>query len=415
MGHRLGERLGYVLVVNTSIGSGYFAIPWAYSRGGWAISLFFQVLFVALGYLLALQVLEILPKARFLYYLEASGKPRPRPSLFHLFSSLPTAPPVQAELEASRNDLEIDMIQVVRLLLGELWCAVYLIVLIAYLEGCLITYVNELGRAACGYWDLGTTNEDIVYRVSVAIYLLVAVYYCHISLEKQITMQVFMWSARIALFVFTLLLSITALSLGEQTHTTPANFSIKKLSQCISVLTLAGIHQFQLPTLLRCIYPMRAMHRRIVLRNAVTLLVVNTLTGVLAGVTFSFVGDSMVGGIRDLKEHHLQHGLIRVFEFLTGILPVFIVISIFPIHLFVTSDNLLSFLYGPNHPSRARPNRRIAIRLLCLLCPFAYCLSSTHLVTNSLGSTGSGRRHNGLLIVLLLHPSPALNRSSHGP
>ena len=376
----LRETLGYILVVNTAVGSGYFATPWAYSRGGWLISLLFQVVFIALGYVLALQVLEILPKARVLYYLESAGKPQPKLSLFRLLFPKSASQLNLDNIETICKGKEIDMVQLVRLLLGELWCVVYLIALTVYLEGCLITYVNELGRAASGHWNLSNNEDNVVYRVAVALYLAIAVYYCHIRLQKQMVMQTFMSIARLGLVVFTLFLSLTALFLGEQTYTTPVTSNTKHLSQCISVLTLAGIYQIELPTLLRCIYPMHSLRRNMLFNVSITLLVAYSLTGVLAGTTYQYNGEDSIGGIRDLKAHHLQHGLVRVFEFFTGVLPALIIVSIIPIHLNAMSDNLLAFLYGPNHYDRSFPYMRTSVRLLCLFCPFAYCLSSTRLV-----------------------------------
>jgi hypothetical protein len=377
---KLRETLGYILVVNTAVESGYFATPWAYSRGGWLISLLFQVVFIALGYALALQVLEILPKARVLYYLESNGNPQPKFSLFPLLFLGSTSQLKIADIETICKGKEIDMVQVVRLMLGELWCVLYLITLTVYLEGCLITYVNELGRAAAWHWNLSDSEEDVVYRVAVALYLVIAVYYCHIRLKKQMVMQTFMYSARLGLVVFTLFLSLTALFLGEKTYTTPVTSDTRHLSQCISVLTLAGIYQIELPTLLRCIFPMHSLRRNLLFNVSITLLVAYSLTGVLAGITYRYDGEESIGGIRDLKAHHLQHGLVRVFEFFTGVLPALIIVSIFPILLNAMSDNLLAFIYGPNHYDRSIPYLHTAIRLLCLISPFAYCLSSTRLV-----------------------------------
>jgi len=406
---RLGEKLGYVLIVNTAIGSGYFAIPWAYNRGGWLLSLILEVLFLAVGYILALQVLEILHKARFLH-----ANPRPRVPFLHLILPVPRqAYAPLPEVPAAILETDLDMVRAVQALLGGWWSAVYLITLTVYLEGCLITYVNDLGTAASGHWNLSSGNQQTAYRVSIVLYLLVAVYYCSKTLEKQMVMQLFMWAARLALVVFTLVLAFVALYAKDtfDFHFIPKTTA--DLSQCISVLTLAGMFQVELPTLLRHIRQ-GTVRQRLVFRTSMSMVVVYTLTGVIAGGTFTFQGQNPTETISNLSEKGLNHGLVPVFEFFVGILPAFIVFSAFPIHLFVVSDNLLAFLYGSDHFKRAARNRKLLIRLLCLLCPFAYCLATPHLVTASSGQDGSECGHSGLSALLLLYPSAAPSSPRNG-
>lgn len=383
---KLGEKLGYVLMVNTAIGSGYFAIPWAYHKGGWLLSLLLEVLFLVLGYILALQVLEILLKVRFLH-----ENPRPKLSFLRLILSSPVQAPPAVPVVLERD---LDMVSAVQKLLGEQWSAIYLITLTVYLEGCLITYVNELGKAASRHWNLSSEGQEAAYYVAVAVYLLVVVYYCMQKLENQMEMQLFMWFARLALAVFTLILAFVAFY-ADKPKFNHVPSSPTDLAHCISVLTLAGMFQVQLPTLLRYIKA-GSIRQRLVLRTSMTLMVIYTFTGVITSGAFRFHGENHTGTILNLQEKGLNHGLIPIFEFFVGVLPAFIVFSAFPIHLFVVSDNLLAFLYGSDHSKRATSTRKLVIRLLCLLCPFAYCLATPHLVTARIGKNGSECRHSGL-------------------
>jgi hypothetical protein len=120
-----GRYLGYVLVLNTYIGSGFLALPWAYQQGGWLFTLILEELFLAVGYLMGLQLLEICSKVEILYRIETAGILCPTPSLWRLCQEAYKPSHNSSELLEDYEQLSLsserqfDLVQLVRLLLGK--------------------------------------------------------------------------------------------------------------------------------------------------------------------------------------------------------------------------------------------------------------------------------------------------------
>ena len=72
---RFGGFPGYAYTLNSVIGAGFLSIPWVYQRGGWAISVGIQVVFLLLGWALARQVVEITSRVTALVVSTAQIRP----------------------------------------------------------------------------------------------------------------------------------------------------------------------------------------------------------------------------------------------------------------------------------------------------------------------------------------------------
>ena len=68
-----GFFMGYFYTINSTIGSGVLAIPWAYSQGGWLLGTVLQLFTAFYSIVLAYLLLQVMSRVYVLHHLKEKG------------------------------------------------------------------------------------------------------------------------------------------------------------------------------------------------------------------------------------------------------------------------------------------------------------------------------------------------------
>ena len=261
---KFGGFPGYAYTLNSVIGAGFLSIPWAYQNGGWGLSVGIQVVFLALGWALARQVIEITSRVTALAINGVQAKPL---GLFQLltkpfYNSGAALSPVLPSAPNITNTLQFDLYEEVRLLMGKGWAGVFFLVNCFYLVCSLTAYANIFGTNFASHLPIFAKNcdyssQDTVtgecykqYALFLFMYLLLMAYFSMIEFHEQIWMQYTLTVMRLFVILIVILLSTLSLTLKKSLnddksyspgHPDIADFT--EMGKTMPILLFAGTYQ----------------------------------------------------------------------------------------------------------------------------------------------------------------------------
>ena len=394
---KFGTGAGYAYTVNSVIGAGFLSVPWAFQQAGWLLSLCMQTLFLAVGWLLSNQLLEITSRVEAMKQSEEQGVPIKPISLLNILryglnlspeqhSLLPCPEPALSEAR------QYDLSEIVKLLMGGCWSIIYLICISLFLAGTLAAYINIFGTAFgsnlplldyCDYRQDYISQECwYQYWIYVTIFLVLMVYFTCEEFSEQIWMQLLMTCMRIIVMsciIITCLLSIfwryNLTNDHEYKEASPPLQNWRTIGETFPIFLFAGIYQTQYPGILSAIRKDKAVLKTSLSLVTATLLVFYTSMGLAT----AFAIPDMPSNVSLAFQHYTagqreRSDWAKGLSLLIMLFPAIDVISIFPIIGHAISDNVMSLLYGEDREGlhHRKPKIYYGLRVACILPSFLY-------------------------------------------
>lgn len=400
---KFGGFAGYAYTLNSVIGAGFLSIPWAYQNGGWGISVAIQAVFLALGWALAREVVEITSRVTALAINGVQARPL---SLFELLTkpfyksqasqspALPSAPNII-------NTLQFDLYGEVQLLMGKGWAVVFFLVNCFFLVCSLTAYANIFGTNLashlpvledCSYsGNTVSTHCNEQYAFFLLIYFFLMAYFSVIEFHEQVWMQYTMTLIRLVVILTVILLSVLSLTLEKNLsddqpyrsgHPNIANFS--EMGRTMPILLFAGTYQNYYSSILSATRKEPRTISAIIASVAVTLLLCYPALGLTAAFGLSDLPSNVSLAFRNFTNGNSAENRpiwTYLVSYLIVLFPALDVISIFPILAHGLSDTILSVVYSADRETVRTQHRRIfyGIRLGCILPSFLYAYLQVHL------------------------------------
>lgn len=394
---KFGVGAGYAYTVNSVIGAGFLSVPWAFQRAGWLLSLCMQTLFLAVGWLLSNQLLEITSRVEAMKQSEEQGvpiKPISLPQVLrHGLSLRPEQPSLLPYPSPALSDTrQYDLSDIVKLLMGGYWSLIYLTCISLFLAGTLAAYVNIFGTAFGSnlpLLDYCDYRKDYIsqkcwyqYWVYLAIFLGLMVYFTCKEFSEQIWMQLVMTCMRVVVMssiIVTCLLSIV----GQYNMTNDREYKAaspnlqnwRTVGETFPIFLFAGIYQTQYPGILSAIRKEKAVLKSTLFLVTVTLMVFYSFMGLAA----AFAIPDLPSNVSLAFQHYSagqkeQPDWAKGLSILVMLFPAIDVISIFPIIGHAISDNVMSLLYGEDREGlhHSKPRVYYGLRIACILPSFVY-------------------------------------------
>lgn len=395
-----GLLSGYVFAINTVVGAGFLSLPWAYSKGGWALSLGLQTVCMIVGWLLSLLQLEVLSRVEALYRLREAGHYIKRPGLSQLLGRkdyYAGEPLLLSSLEPEITHRRFDLIEVVRLLLGPHFTVVYIIALCLYTTGALTAYSSIFSASFASNVPLGSASSCDIYAepefggdcrwkywVYLSIFAVFMVYFTLAGLKEQLWMQYIMTTMRFTVMIVVIstcvysVISHTSVSNEEYNSAhLPSAAEPRALGRALPIILFAVLYQVQLPSLIEHLRDKRKNAPRVAALTAATSFLFYFLLGLLVPTAIPHVAGQSTLSYRHYSAGHSSSQRpfwTYLVEYLVVIFPALDVFSSFPLNAIPLSDNLMTLVYG-SVPKTAIPLKGYYVLKLVACLP-ALCVAA---------------------------------------
>ena len=394
---KFGAWAGFAYTINSVIGAGFLSIPHAFQQAGWLLAVCMQALFLAIGWLLSNQILEITSRVEALKQAADNGLVlKPLSLLQVLRYGLGARRTPEALLSfptpSLSEDRQYDLSEIVKLLMGGYWSVAYLTCISLFLAGTLAAYINIFGTAfgsnvpLLAYCDFENTDISQTcihqYWIYLTVFLVLMTYFTCKEFSEQMWMQLVMTGMRaviISTVVVTCLLSV----IGRYNMTndesykpsSPELVNLTTIGDTFPTFLFAAIYQTQYPGILSAIRKEKRLLKNTLQGVTLALMVCYSVLGLAA----AFAIPDMPSNVSLAYRHYSagqaqQHGWTRALSLLVMLFPAIDTISIFPIIGHAISDNVMSLLYGEDREGlhHHKPHIYYGLRIACILPSFLY-------------------------------------------
>lgn len=371
---------GYFYTINSIIGSGILAIPWAYTEGGWLLGLICQAFTTSFALILAYHLIQIMSRMEVLSKMTKNGYTILPIKFSQLFSR--TFPEdfiiskkgykdeealLEIEDQPRISHVRYDMTEMISVLLGKPGGILFGVCLTVSIYGTLVAYssifasslastVPILGLSTCSIYEDDTGFGDDCWRkywfylfvLLAAVSVLVV-----IGLKEQAGMQAFMSVMRFVVIFLMLGTSIAALSTDTNLTDDESNEGSLSLINpmgigiTLPIIFMSSSFHSMIPNTIQYVNSKSLNVPKIIQSAICTVTVLFTLLGIIVPLAVSDIEGMITlswidytGGMSD------QSWWSYILMYIIVLFPALDVLSVFPILAINLSDNLISLKYG---------------------------------------------------------------------
>lgn len=393
---RFGLWTGYFFTVNVVVGSGFLTLPYAFSRSGWALALFFMILIAILSFYLARQVLEILARVECMKQLEEVQIFIERPTFRQLiFGGCPKVI-IPDEVKLEITDRRFDLSCLAGILLGKNYGIAYMVFLYLFMTGAQVGYGSIFASSFAATVPLGFSDTCNIYedaevfgacRVNywfyLAIYTAFMMYLTIKGLREQVWVQSVLTMMRflvIGIIVFTCIALISGHSNIKNGDYTPLEIpqaiNIETMLSSLPSIFFAFIYQMQFPSIAEFIHDKKRNLHYIILMVGVTTITIYLMIAMLVPIAVHGVKPQCSIEYSNYSAGYSQSERpwwTYIIAFIVVLFPALDVFSSFPLMAVAVSDNLLTMKYGISNEDFVNDKIKRNYRILSVAIPL--CIS----------------------------------------
>ena len=380
-----GFWVGFFFSINSIIGAGILAVPWAFQEGGMVLGIGLMLFAGVLALVLSLQMLEIMSRTEAWVRRTEGGKKSDSLEEVELLQGTNEEPTI--------SERKFDMTEMFNLFYGERTKKAYMVVFALTIYSTCVAYCTIFATSltefvpvlgyTCHVYDDGLSGGC---RVTYSLYLLVfcglMMFFCCRGYEEQVSMQVAMASLRflvIGLILVTVIIDIATHKHNEGgSHNDlerPKLWEPLLAGIVFSILFLAISFHNTIPNMAQMI----VLKQKNLPKIMVCAVAVCTGLFLAVGILVPFAVDdvSKMASLdwRDYSAGHTSKPWWAYFVIVPVVLfPALDVISVFPIYNIALSDNLIALKYGHSYEGKLSRGEFWMYRCLAILPPFLIAL-----------------------------------------
>ncbi|OMJ74345.1 hypothetical protein SteCoe_26734 [Stentor coeruleus] len=394
---------GYFYTINSIIGSGMLAIPWAYSEGGWLLGVLSQIFTTTFTLILSYHQIQIMSRIEVLCNLSKRGyriiPVKPSQFLARTFPEdfIVSDKGYKEEEELLEikdkpviSQVRFDLCEMISVLLGKSGAVLFGISLSLSIYGALVAYcsifasslastIPIFGLNTCNIYDDSIEFADDCWKIYwfyLFIFLVSMSLLVIIGLKEQAGFQSVMSIMRFLVIFLILGTSIEAIS--SDTNLTDSNSNngsldlINPMSIGITlpIIYLATSFHSTIPCTLQYVRNKNINVPRIINSSLFTITILYTLIGIFVPLSKSNPESMMtINWIDYTGGHSDQSWWSMTIMYIIILFPALDIFSLFPILAIALSDNLMALQYGKFNENSISKETFFFYRFLVIIPP----------------------------------------------
>ena len=371
---------GYFYTINTIIGSGVLAIPWAYSEGGWLLGLLCQAFTTSFSLVLAYHLIQIMSRMQVLSRLSSNGYIINPVSFSQLFiRTFPedfivsrkgykdSVPLLEIEDNPRITKTRFDLTEMISVLLGKGGGVLFGAILFVSVFGTLVAFssifassmasaVPIYGFSTCSIYDNGSSFGNscwIKYWFYLAVMMVLAIGLVLIGLKEQAEVQAVMSIMRFVIIGLLLATCIAAMAMNSNLTDSKSNnasatfFTPLGIGLTLPIIFMSSVFHAAIPNTIQYVKDKNTNVPLIIHSAIITSTVLFLLLGIIIPLGVSDIeGMITMNYLGYTGGHDEQSWWSYIIMYFIVLFPALDVLSVFPLLAINLSDNLISLRYG---------------------------------------------------------------------
>lgn len=392
---RFGLWGGYFFSINTVIGSGFLALPYAFNSSGWLFGFILLTLMAFGSYYFSCELLEILSRIECIVRIEEQNTGRKIKRLTWteiIFKPQGEEALLEHEDRPIITNRRFDVTAIISIVFGRNFGIFYMICLYLFLTGAQISYFSIFSASFAAQVPLWYAETCDIYVDTEffgdcrqnywffwSIYLICMIYLTIKGLKEQLWLQSCLTIMRFVIISLILLTSL-ALIAGSKTIDSdqekvaemPELLHSSNALGCLPILIFAFMYQIQFPSIAESTRDKKRSLPTIIKMVSVTSGLLYCAIAMIVPVAIHNVKAQSSIEYRDYSAGYAQHDRpwwTYFIAYVVVLFPAFDVFSSFPLMGIGISDNLMGLIYGPNNPKLKDKTTILLYRIFTVIVP----------------------------------------------
>jgi amino acid permease len=393
--NKFGVWGGYFFSINSVIGSGFLALPYAFNASGWLFGLIFLILMGFESYYFSCELLEILSRIECLVKIEEQNTDRKIPRLTFkeiIFGRRIKEKLLEYESVPNITNRRFDITSIISIVFGKNFSILYMICLYLAVIGAQTSYFSIFSasfaaKIPLGFADTCDIYNDKVYfgKCRAEYWIYWSIFFCSMmyltikGLKEQLWFQSCLTIMRfviISIIIFTssaLIVGSNKISSDEKINVEmPQLINSKNVLNVLPILMFAFMYQLQLPSIAECTRDKKKNLPVIIKMVGITSAIIYGLISMIVPIAIKNVKVQCTIEYSDYSAGYPQDNKpwwTYFISYIVVLFPALDVFSVFPLLSIAFSDNLLGLIYGPNNPKIKEKKILIFYRTLTVAIP----------------------------------------------
>ncbi|OMJ86804.1 hypothetical protein SteCoe_11574 [Stentor coeruleus] len=388
--------IGFFFTMNSIIGVGTLAIPWAYYSAGWTLGIICQLIILTLSYSSSYLMLSLWSRAHTIVLLIESGVSISKVSLKDIFlnnlsKNYIDSEKDQEDIKPLIENRQLCLYEMTKLtmepIMPKLVIISYVLAQTPALAGFFSVFAISLSSNipiigfTCNLYDYNSFYNEcrVLYWIYITIFAIFLITLAYFNITEQRWMQgtlTFFRFIVVAIFTVTAIYAIASDSELEDDGANNANpeiYNIKHIGRIFFIICFSSLFENMIPTTMSFVENKSTNLPKVLNYSVLTFNGIYILVGVLLSYTIENPEEMITLNWSDYSAGSSQSSRswwTYIIAYLVVLLPVVDILSAFPIVCWNYSDNIMSVFHSHNSEKKNDINVRFMFRTLMILCSF---------------------------------------------
>ncbi|OMJ86805.1 hypothetical protein SteCoe_11575 [Stentor coeruleus] len=388
--------VGYFFTINSIIGAGILAIPWAYCTAGWALGITCQIVILILSYSASYLMLSLWSRTHAIVDLIESGVSVSKVQFKDIFSADSSKNYIDSENEIDDikpliENRHFDLYEMIKLTISPFMSKFLVIAYIFAQTPALAGYFSVFAISlssnvpilgfTCNLYDYDSFFNEcrVLYWAYMTIFAAFLIFLAFFDITEQRWMQGTLTLFRflvIAIFAVTTIYAIASDSELEDDGNNNANpeiFNGKHIGRIFFILCFASLYENIIPTTMSFVENKSTNLPKVLNFAILTFNGIYILVGVLLCFALEDPEEMATLNWRDYSAGSSQSSRswwTYIIAYIVVLLPALDILSSFPIVCWNYSDNIMSIFHGHDSDRKNDKSIRFMFRLSMILSSF---------------------------------------------